>query len=533
MTADALTTVIIHHDTAWCDRVAAMLGQRGLRCVALRGWPGSTDAGASRDVAVAVVQVSGGDRDSVAPLIIGVRDRFPDCGIIAVAPQGDSVATRAAFRAGAWDCLENPADAAQIAECVTEVLQGRATRDKAPDLCRPIMHRCAATLPEHSAFLDALAGLRCLCRRHGRALSIMMLDLDRFRECNERHSPAFGDQVLGWFGSLLSSVCRRSDVVARYQGDRFIVALPDSRAWQAAELAQRCHLAMRERPVLVEGCPLELTVGIGIAESTAGFIETEHQLIQRARLALTHAKHQGSDTTVTWSEVLSARPPRRTFENLTIEGVSHWVERLRLHLRSTYVESTRALVAAVEAKDPYTQAHSLTVSTYAETIGKRMQLPSRMIETLRAAALLHDVGKIGVPDAILTKPGPLTEEEFNIIKRHPETALEILEHVSFLSDERPLILHHHERYDGTGYPAGLAGDGIPIGARILAVADALDTMFSPRSYKEPYHLDRVRSELVAGSGRQFDPTVTNVTLQWLDESPPELPHTSVMVSRGL
>ncbi len=196
---------------------------------------------------------------------------------------------------------------------------------------------------------------------------------------------------------------------------------------------------------------------------------------------------------------------------------------LREHLRSTYVESTRALVAAVEVKDPHTRAHSLAVATYAETIGKRMQLSARLIETVRAAAMLHDVGKIGVPDAILTKPGPLTDDEFEIVKRHPETALEILGHVSFLSEERPLILHHHERFDGRGYPAGLAGDRIPIGARILAVADALDTMFAPRTYKEPYDISRVRRELSAGGGRQFDPAVAEATLHWLAETPGDSP----------
>ncbi|MGB2986086.1 MAG: diguanylate cyclase, partial [Phycisphaerae bacterium] len=334
-----------------------------------------------------------------------------------------------------------------------------------------------------------------------------------------------------WFAAVLHGVCRRSDLVARYHGDRFIVALPNSRASQATELADRCRRAMREESTTVDFRPPETTVSAGIAESTAGFIETEHQLIQRARIALDQAKRHGGDRTVSWSELLDAQPSRRALHQLTIDDVSHWVKRLRQHLRSTYVESTRALVAAVEAKDPFTQAHSLTVSTYAETIGKRMQLPVRMIETLRAAALLHDVGKIGVPDAILTKPGPLTTEEFDVIKRHPETALEILGHVSFLTDERPLILHHHERYDGTGYPTGLAGDRIPIGARILATADAVDTMFSPRSYKEPYAIDRVRAELTTGAGGQFDPTVTEVTLQWLDEAPADFPSAAVQ-ARG-
>ena len=188
--------------------------------------------------------------------------------------------------------------------------------------------------------------------------------------------------------------------------------------------------------------------------------------------------------------------------------------------QATDVESTRAMVAAVDARDPYTRVHSVSVAAYAVAIGRRMGLSAAAVESLHKAALLHDVGKIGVPDAILTKPGPLTADEFNTVKRHPEIAVEILGHLSVLADQLPLILHHHERFDGRGYPSGLVGEGIPLGARILAVADALDTMLSQRSYKPAYHVDQVRAELIACSGRQFDPAVIQAALALLDEQPP-------------
>jgi putative nucleotidyltransferase with HDIG domain len=186
-------------------------------------------------------------------------------------------------------------------------------------------------------------------------------------------------------------------------------------------------------------------------------------------------------------------------------------------------ESTRAMVAAIDARDPYTRVHSVSVAAYAEAIGRRMGLSAPLLASLRKAALLHDIGKIGVPDAILTKPGPLTADEYHTVKRHPEIAVEILGHLSFLEEQLPLILHHHERYDGRGYPSGLVGERIPIGARILAVADALDTMFSARSYKPAYKIDQVRAELIAGSGRQFDPAVIQATLALLDEQPSLVP----------
>jgi len=210
---------------------------------------------------------------------------------------------------------------------------------------------------------------------------------------------------------------------------------------------------------------------------------------------------------------------KKTLGELSLEEMSDWMERIRSQLRRACIEATRALVKAVEVKDPFTQAHSRTVSAYAENLGRRLRMEPRMIETLRTASLLHDVGKIGVPDAILAKPGPLTSQEFDIVKRHPQTAIEILRHVSYLSDERPLILHHHERYDGNGYPAGLSGEQIPFGARVLGVADAMDAMFSPRSYKSAFDVHRVRHELREGAGKQFDPRIAEAAVRWLDEEP--------------
>ncbi len=203
--------------------------------------------------------------------------------------------------------------------------------------------------------------------------------------------------------------------------------------------------------------------------------------------------------------------------------MEHTVEHSREQRRRGYVESTRALIAAVEAKDPYTRAHSVTVSLIAEGIASRLKMDEKTIETLKTAALLHDVGKIGVPDAILTKPGPLTDEEYAVVQKHPVTALEILGHVSFLAQERPMILHHHERYDGKGYPSGLKANRIPLGARVLAMADAVDAMFSPRSYKPAYDVDRVKAEVAAGSGSQFDPDVAEATLDWLEAEPASIP----------
>lgn len=209
---------------------------------------------------------------------------------------------------------------------------------------------------------------------------------------------------------------------------------------------------------------------------------------------------------------------RSDSESAANVSMADWVEMMDTHLRRSYLESTRALVAAVEAKDAFTERHSSRVARYSRLIAARLGLSRSHIESIATSAMLHDIGKIGVPDAILNKPGPLREAEFDIVRRHPNIAIEILGHTTFLNEELPYILHHHERYDGTGYPAGLAGEQIPLGARVLAVADSLDAMLSTRSYKPPLTLRRAKMELVRCKGQQFDPKVIDATLAWLEDA---------------
>ncbi|KAA0222477.1 MAG: HD domain-containing protein [Phycisphaerae bacterium] len=200
-----------------------------------------------------------------------------------------------------------------------------------------------------------------------------------------------------------------------------------------------------------------------------------------------------------------------------VDHVTTCLRRARRELQAQIEQTTAALIAAVEAKDPFTSQHSHTVARYAAVLGERLGLTPTQLAVLQQAATLHDVGKIGIPDAILCKPGPLTDEEFTVVQRHPEAALEILNPLSSLRAALPVILHHHERFDGRGYPAGLSGDRIPIGARILAVADAVDAMRSRRCYKAPYPVGRVIGELRRGAGFQFDPRVAGAAIRWLEE----------------
>ena len=193
-------------------------------------------------------------------------------------------------------------------------------------------------------------------------------------------------------------------------------------------------------------------------------------------------------------------------------------------------EAVRAIVSALEAKDPYTHGHSLRVSEYALLIGEAIKLGKEDLLTLELGALLHDIGKIGTPDHILLKPGHLTKEEFEIMKKHPVQSAEILSHIELLKDVVPIVKYHQERIDGLGYPDGLKGEQIPLLCRIVYIADAFDAMTSDRPYRKALPLQQAYDELVRCSGDQFDPKLVPLFIQ-AHQSKKSLQHESHIFPR--
>ncbi|MBI5341804.1 MAG: response regulator [Deltaproteobacteria bacterium] len=176
-------------------------------------------------------------------------------------------------------------------------------------------------------------------------------------------------------------------------------------------------------------------------------------------------------------------------------------------INQMYIRSIDSLIKALEAKDFYTRGHSQRVTMYSVAIGKEMRLSPEQIEILRQASILHDLGKIGVREAVLNKPGKLTDDEYNEITLHPEVATKILEPIPYFRPLLPAILHHHERFDGKGYPDRLKGCDIPLESRIMAVADTFDSMTSTRAYRKALSLETANAEILRCSGTQFDPEI--------------------------
>jgi putative nucleotidyltransferase with HDIG domain len=220
---------------------------------------------------------------------------------------------------------------------------------------------------------------------------------------------------------------------------------------------------------------------------------------------------------VTREQNLKLQDMNRTLEAKVRDRTKQLADKNQ-ELRIGYVQTIRALAEAVDAKDSYTRGHSERVGVYASKLGRELGLPREVIERIYISGLLHDVGKIGIPDRIITKPDRLTTEEYEEIKRHPEIGARILQPVAFLADVVPCVRHHHEWYDGSsgGYPSRLIGDQIPLPSRIILVSDTLEAMTSDRPYRKGMGLERVLEELRRFSGTQFDPQCVEAMLRLLE-----------------
>ena len=214
-----------------------------------------------------------------------------------------------------------------------------------------------------------------------------------------------------------------------------------------------------------------------------------------------------------WGFVRRVRTERRLADARELLG-----ERAKLS-PSRQAELLEELSAALEARDAYTHGYSRRVTRYSEAIARGMGLSREEVARIRTAAAVHDVGKIETPREILNKPGKLTDEEFALIRDHPRMGANILLKISLLTAESRLIRHHHENWDGSGYPEGLAGEQIPLGSQVIQIADCIDAMLMRRVYKEPFPVERVLAELGKGRGTQFPPHLADIAIQWMQANP--------------
>jgi diguanylate cyclase (GGDEF)-like protein/putative nucleotidyltransferase with HDIG domain len=325
-------------------------------------------------------------------------------------------------------------------------------------------------------------------RRGGTAMGLLVGDLDRFKDVNDHSGHHVGDLALQRVAKLLCEGKRQIDAAARVGGEEFALVLPDTERDGAFALAERLRRALRDE---FAGDPTPLTISFGLSVYPEHG-ETAASLLHAADEALYAAKEGGRNRTVRHSPALR--------DELHPSSGARDIEGER------FVMAVLDLAEAVDLRFSGSARHSETVGRYAEMMARELGLPERRVSRVRLAGILHDIGKAGIPNRILHKRGPLTEEEYETIKGHPALGAQIIEHPS-LSDVREWVAAHHERPDGLGYPLGLHSGAVAIEARIVAVADAYEAMTSDRPYRDSVGYDAALAELRHGAGTQFDPLV--------------------------
>ncbi|HZS77977.1 MAG TPA: amino acid permease [Ktedonobacteraceae bacterium] len=368
-------------------------------------------------------------------------------------------------------------------------------------------------LPNHRAVISRLDEELARCRRNDSSCAVVFVDLDHFKRVNDTWGHRAGDIVLREVGERLRSCVRQEDFVGRYGGEEFALILSGADLLGATQAANRLLVALNAEPCTLEqdeaGNPPSIFISgsIGVAVySLHG--STREELIEAADHAMYTAKRAGRNRVCIADVGHSMRDGQVVEDEYASLNENHTRE----------VVGIQALTAAAAARDLSTYTHAYRLVQLALSVGRQLALSEEEMHLLRLGAILHDIGKIGIPDAILHKPGPLTDEEWAVMKEHPEIGRRILEELGgTFRALASLVVAHHERWDGTGYPYGLAGTDIPLGARILTVVDAFDAMTSQRPYRKPMPIEAARTELQRCSGTQFDPEVVNAFLAALDE----------------
>jgi diguanylate cyclase (GGDEF)-like protein len=414
----------------------------------------------------------------------------------------------------------------------------------------------------HRFFMEALSSEWKRSSRAGRSFALVLMDLDRFKFVNDFYGHLEGDLVLQRVGQILETNCRRSDVVARYGGDEFVILMPETTMEQARQLSSKLRGWIASDPLLREK---NISASFGIA-SYPLHGSAPQELIQVADASMYLSKHQGGNT-VSTAEHIDPNEARRwkrdvleaylgvTLKRLFATGPDAFEEiyqRLRQFsdslpateasgvagadgphaLPQSILDTVTSLAYAIDAKDQYTQGHSQKVSAYAALLAEALGMSESEVEEIRLGAVLHDVGKVGIPEQILNKSGPLNPEEWETMKTHVVFGGRLLEPLEPLERIRRMVLHHHEFFDGSGYPEALAGKNIPLGARIITIADSYDTITSDRSYKKGRTAEEALAEVERCANTQFDPELVAAFVRAMRQLPNPIIEVNSLLSRN-
>lgn len=374
------------------------------------------------------------------------------------------------------------------------------------------------SLYNHRGFQEILARELAKAKDNNTCLSIVMFDVNNISKINRELGHAKGDEVIKLIAEKVKQNIRNTDYAGRYGGDEIAIIMPDTSTKDAKYLAEYITYCLSCCFVDDVG-PVKVSVGISTYPDCSSNQEKLLILAEQAMI-ISQAKgyKEGMSAIISssdynfwndialnsFAEVLAKRHSQIgiNFE----EELVHKFNNEEIINHNHLMEMATSLAGAIDAKDPYTKGHSTSVSRYSEALARAINLPEHEVERIKIGALLHDVGKIGIPENVLKKPGKLNDEEWEIMKQHPVIGAEkVLEPNEALRDLIPIVKYHHERLDGKGYPEHLKGNEIPLAARIVSVADAYHALVSDRPYRKGMPIEKACAILKEGSGTQWDP----------------------------
>ncbi len=368
-------------------------------------------------------------------------------------------------------------------------------------------------------------------RRYNRPLSLLVMDMDDFKLANDSRGHAYGDSLLQMVTAQIEKCCRKADLPARLGGDEFAVLMPETTAGDAYIVAERIRQGVGAGSAQ-DPAAVPVTLSMGIADLNSGEIDSPEAMASLADRAMYTAKETGRNRVVQAHDLGSLTWPVGSESGGHVDTLRSRVAGLENQVREFFVRAIEEMFGLLRERDPHMADHSGRVRRCSAVIGQEMGLPDRVIQRLEMAAMLHDMGMIAMPDNILMGPGPLNGQQQEVMRRHPLLSVRIMEGIHFLDQEIPTVRYHHERFDGTGYPEGLKGAEIPLTARIMAVADALVALTSPRFYRDAKSLDMALQEIRKCAGTQFDPVVVDALTVVAKRTPEELARSEERIAKS-
>ncbi len=372
-------------------------------------------------------------------------------------------------------------------------------------------------LVNHGEFQAKLTEQIAKAKEENKAVSVIIFDINNISQMNKEYGHAKGDEIICILADRIKKNIRNIDIAGRYGGDELAIIMPEANNEEACYMAEYLNYII-SCSLIDDVGPMKVNVGVSTYPSCA---QEQEKLLLIAEQAMLISKSKSDKNGVAsvvsagdidfWNEMalnslatIIAKKHSQYGINFEEELV-HQFHSENLSINNNNLDVVTSLAGAIDAKDPYTRGHSQAVSRYAEALARALNLPEQEVERIKLGAMLHDVGKIGIPESVLRKPGQLTDQEWDIMKQHPEIGvMKVLEPIHSLSDIIPIVRHHHEQLNGKGYPDGLKDDEIPYGARIVGIVDVFHALVSDRPYRKALPIEKAVEILKAGAGIQWD-----------------------------